>query len=114
MRSSRSEPVLVKLNIRRVFAVLGVSALCLVGPAAALAQNTSPTSAQYNPPIPQRGVAGGAQGGQAGSAGGSAPSGGLNSNIGSLPFTGMDLIIVAGVAFVLTGTGFALRRLSTP
>jgi hypothetical protein len=108
--------VLSKLNIRRVFAVLGVSAVCLVGPAAALAQTTGPTSAQYNPPIPQRGVAGGAQGGQAGTAGGgaSAPSGGLNSNIGSLPFTGMDLIIVAGVAFVLTGTGFALRRLSTP
>ncbi len=39
---------------------------------------------------------------------------GLNATIGSLPFTGMDLLIVAGVAFLLTGTGFALRRLSTP
>jgi hypothetical protein len=99
-----------------MFAVLGVLAAFLAVPAAALAQNTSPTSAQYNPPIPKpkSGVAGGSAGG--GSAGGSAGSsgGGLNSNIGSLPFTGMDLIIVAGVAFVLTGTGFALRRLSTP
>ncbi len=39
---------------------------------------------------------------------------GLSSQIGSLPFTGMDLIILAGVALVLTGTGFALRRASMP
>lgn len=39
---------------------------------------------------------------------------GLNGRIGSLPFTGMDLIILAGVALVLTGTGFALRRASMP
>ena len=113
MRSPRSEPVLSKIDIRRVFAVLGVTAAFLAVPAAALAQS-DPTSAQYSPPIPQQGVAGGAQGGQAGGSGGSGGSSGLNSNIGSLPFTGMDLIIVAGVAFVLTGTGFALRRLSTP
>lgn len=62
--------------------------------------NSDPSSAQYQPPIPD-------------ASSGSGQSG-LNSNIGSLPFTGMDLLIVAGVAFVLTGTGFALRRLSTP
>jgi hypothetical protein len=98
--------MLIKTNIRKIIVVLGILAAVLVVPGAALAQN-DPTSAQYNPPIPDSGVAGGAAGG--GDAGG-----GLNSNIGSLPFTGMDLIIVAGVAFVLTGTGFALRRLSTP
>ncbi len=106
------------IDIRRIIAVLGVTAAFLAVPAAALGQ-TDPTSAQYNPPIPQQGTAGGAAGGGAGgtsgeASGGSAGGGGLNSNIGSLPFTGMDLIIVAGVAFVLTGTGFALRRLSTP
>ncbi len=76
---------------------------------AALAQDPSsdPSAAQYNPPIPED------DGGTA-SASDSGGGGGLNSNIGSLPFTGMDLLIVAGVAFVLTGTGFALRRLSTP
>jgi hypothetical protein len=97
------------IHIRKFILVLGIAAAVLVVPAAALAQN-DPTSAQYNPPIPESGVAGGAAGG--GEAGGG--GGGLESNIGSLPFTGMDLIIVAGVAFVLTGTGFALRRLSTP
>jgi hypothetical protein len=76
----------------------------------ALAQN-DPSSAQYDPPIPSAGT------GSSGASGASDPASGgsgLNSNIGSLPFTGMDLLIVAGVAFVLTGTGFALRRLSTP
>jgi hypothetical protein len=76
-----------------------------------------PSSAQYDPPIPDSGTAGSdtAGSGTAGSAatGGGDP-GGLDSNIGSLPFTGLDLLIVVGVALVLTGTGFALRRLSTP
>jgi hypothetical protein len=71
---------------------------------AAMAQD-DPSAAQYEAPIPESGTAG-----SSASGGG----GGLDSNIGSLPFTGMDLLIVAGVAFVLTGTGFALRRLSTP
>lgn len=105
-----------KINIRKFITVLGIVAAFLTVPAAALAQ-TDPTSAQYNPPIPENDVAAGAEGGgdEGDSAGGAAgSSAGLNSNIGSLPFTGMDLIIVAGVAFVLTGTGFALRRLSTP
>ena len=39
---------------------------------------------------------------------------GLNSEIGGLPFTGLDLIVLAGIALVLTGTGFALHRLSEP
>jgi hypothetical protein len=115
MRDSRSEPVLRKIDIRKSVLVLGIVAAFLAVPAAALAQG-DPTSAQYNPPIPEQETAGGAAGGGAGGAVGEASGGGggLNSSIGSLPFTGMDLIIVAGVAFVLTGTGFALRRLSTP
>jgi hypothetical protein len=103
--------VLTKANIhiRKFILVLGIATAFLAVPCAALAQD-DPTSAQYRPPIPSSG--GGVAGGAAG--GGESGGGGLNSNIGSLPFTGMDLIIVAGVAFVLTGTGFALRRLSTP
>jgi hypothetical protein len=76
----------------------------------AYAQDTDdPSSAQYDTPIPdpESETAGAvASGGESG--------GGLDSSIGALPFTGMDLLIVAGVALVLTGTGFALRRLSTP
>jgi hypothetical protein len=92
----------------RKLLLIGIVAAFVAMPGAAIAQD-DPSSAQYNPPIPQSGVAGGAEGGSSGDSGS-----GLNSSIGSLPFTGMDLIIVAGVAFLLTGTGFALRRLSTP
>lgn len=79
---------------------------------AAVAQDSQsdPTAAQYDPQIPDSGTAGSAASGT----GSADDSSGLNSSIGSLPFTGMDLLIVAGVAFVLTGTGFALRRLSMP
>jgi hypothetical protein len=107
------------LNMRKLrrsrFGLLIVSAIAaafLAVPGASLAQDplSNPSSAQYEAPIPGSGTAGATgSGGSSGSGGG-----GLSSNIGSLPFTGMDLIIVAGVAFVLTGTGFALRRLSTP
>jgi hypothetical protein len=39
---------------------------------------------------------------------------GLESQIGGLPFTGIDLIVLGGTALVLTGTGFGLHRLSAP
>jgi hypothetical protein len=86
--------------------VLAALAAFVAVPGVAMAQGSSgdPSTAQYTPNIPP--------GDEGGSTGGS--SGGLDSQIGSLPFTGMDLIILAGVALVLTGTGFALRRLSTP
>lgn len=93
-----------RLSVMLIVAV--VAALAVVPTAAAQDSTSDPSAAQYNPPIPDPG------GTASTSASGS--DSGLNSNIGSLPFTGMDLLIVAGVAFVLTGTGFALRRLSTP
>ena len=39
---------------------------------------------------------------------------GLEARIGGLPFTGIDMIVLGGTALVLTGTGFALHRLSAP
>ena len=109
-----------KRNIRRsrlgLLLVVSVVAVFAAVPIAAAQDSTSdPSAAQYDPPIPDpgSGTAGVTASGGSGSGSGSGSSG-LNSNIGSLPFTGMDLLIVAGVAFVLTGTGFALRRLSTP
>ena len=39
---------------------------------------------------------------------------GLDARVGSLPFTGWDLIILGGVTLVLSGTGILLRRLSVP
>lgn len=97
----------VRSRLGLTFAVAIVAAFAAVP---AYAQTTDdPTSAQYDAQIPDSGTAGTAASGGSGD-----PGGGLDSSIGSLPFTGMDLLIVAGVALVLTGTGFALRRLSTP
>jgi hypothetical protein len=103
----------------RFLALLG--ALVLVSaamaiPSSAIAQDqlANPSAAQYEP---QSQVLGGTANG---SGPGSSPSvaatptGGNGGQIGSLPFTGMDLAIVAGVALLLTGTGLALHRLSAP
>lgn len=95
-----------RISLALITAALAV--VCVAGVPAAYAQDSldDPSAAQYEPNIPPGGdTAGAASGGS---------NKGLDSNIGSLPFTGMDLLIVAGVALVLTGTGFALRRLSTP
>ena len=79
----------------------------IAGAPAALAQSATddPSTAQYEPPLDDEGTA---------SSAASGGSSGLDTNIGSLPFTRMDLLIVLGVALLLTGTGRALRRLSTP
>ena len=81
-------------------------------PASAVAQGATndPTAAVYGD---DDGESAAFESAGSGGTGSSDPSG-LSSPIGSLPFTGMDLIILAGVAFVLTGTGFALRRASMP
>jgi hypothetical protein len=92
----------LSLLLIAAFVVVG-----LAGVPAASAQSSldDPSSAQYDPPLPQD---------TAGASAAGSNSSGLDSNIGSLPFTGMDVLIIAGVALLLTGTGFALRRLSTP
>jgi hypothetical protein len=95
--------------------VLVTAALAVPGSAFAQDQLSNPSSAQYEP---QGAVLGGtASGGTSGSpsvSGTPSGSGGSGGQIGSLPFTGMDLVIVAGVAMLLTGTGLALHRLSVP
>ncbi len=37
---------------------------------------------------------------------------GLRSQIGGLPFTGIDMLVISGAALLLTGMGFTLQRLS--
>ena len=98
-----------------LIAMVAVASFAVM-PAAALAQGATddPTSAQYDPEIPS-GTAGSTEGAATGAAVAEEPAtSGLNGSVGSLPFTGMDLIIIMGVALVLMGTGFALRRLSEP
>ncbi len=84
----------------------GLLVVALAAPSAALA--SSPTHAQYEPKNHQIAATGG--GGSTGS-GPSAPS---RSTIGSLPFTGLDVGVLALAAVALLGAGFALRRLSDP
>jgi hypothetical protein len=81
--------------------------LALAAPAAAMA--TSPSHDQYDPKSQQ--IAATGSGGSSG--GGSATTSG-NSTIGSLPFTGLDVGVLALAAVALLGAGFALRRLSDP
>lgn len=102
--------VLHKLGLTLIAGLLAAFAL---SPAALAQDSGDPSSAQYDPPIPvaEDTAASTAVGGDSADSGGTS---GLSSSIGSLPFTGLDLLIVGGIAFVLTGTGFALRRLSTP
>jgi hypothetical protein len=94
-------------------AMLLVSAV-LVLPGSAIAQDqlANPSASQYQP---QSDVLGSSTSGTSSpSVANTASRGNGNGQTGSLPFTGMDLAIVAGVALLLTGTGLALRRLSVP
>jgi hypothetical protein len=105
----------------RFFAVLGAlmlvsAALAVPGSAIAQDQLSNPSAAQYTP---QSQVQGTSKGGTASGTPSSpsvaqTPTGGGGGQVGTLPFTGMDLGVVAGVALLLTGTGLALRRLSAP
>ena len=92
--------------------VLVTAALAVPGVAFAQDQLSNPSAAQYEP---QSGVLGSDTSGTNGSSPSAAatPTSG-NGQSGTLPFTGMDLAIVAGVALLLTGTGLALHRLSVP
>lgn len=62
---------------------------------AASGSSSDPTSAQYGPPVtpPQA----------------TDPSG-LGGNVGPLPFTGFDVIVMAAVALTVTGLGLVLQR----
>jgi hypothetical protein len=39
---------------------------------------------------------------------------GLQSRIGGLPLTGIDLLVISGAALVMTGIGFGMQRMSAP
>lgn len=115
-----------KLTLKRLgaLALLVVIAAVAVVPATALAQDalSNPSAAQYEPQSQVQGTTtNGSNNGSKGSNNGSngpvaasTPTSGLNSNVGSLPFTGLDVIVLAVVAAGLIGTGLALRRLSSP
>lgn len=101
-------------------ALLTVVAAVAVAPATALAQDalSNPSDAQYQPQSQVQGTSTNGGNNQsspvASNTAAATPTSGLNSNVGSLPFTGMDVIVLALVAAGLLGTGLALRRLSSP
>ena len=72
----------------------------------ATASAADPVNAQYNSSLEQIPV-----GGSGGSAGG---GGGGEGGLGSLPFTGLDVLVLAAVAAVLLGAGLMLRRRRAP
>jgi hypothetical protein len=89
-----------------------VATLWIAGPVA-LAQAGDATKSQYDNQVSQ--VAGAVGGG---GGGGSAPAathtaGTLQKNVvAGLPFTGLDLVALLGVAVALTSLGLGLRRLT--
>jgi hypothetical protein len=111
--------IMRKFTLKRLggLALLAVVAAVAIAPATALAQDalSNPSASQYEPNSQVQGT----------TTTGSGPSSsvahnttvhasGLNGTVGSLPFTGMDVIVLAVVAAALIGTGVALRRLSAP
>jgi hypothetical protein len=103
-----------QLPLGRLIAV-GVCAALLVVPATALGQDalSNPSAAQY---VPQSQVEGTNTNGSNGPTASNSTAGRPNAENGpgTLPFTGMDLAVVAGAALLMIGAGFALRRLSAP
>jgi hypothetical protein len=85
--------------IRRTLVAL-VAAIALVLPATTASAASDPTASQYgNDPHEVARVV---------------HSASLNDRVGSLPFTGVDVIALATVALALAGTGIGLRMLSAP
>jgi hypothetical protein len=113
-------PVPIRMKMMRQFtlkrlggiALLAVVAAVAIAPAVASAQDalSNPSASQYEPKSQVQGTT------TTGSAAANSTdnNSGLHSTVGSLPFTGMDVIVLAVVAAALIGTGVALRKLSTP
>jgi hypothetical protein len=106
--------IMRKFTLKRFggLALLAVVAAIAIAPATALAQDalSNPAASQYQPKSQVQGTTTSGDGPTVAKT----ASSGLNGNVGSLPFTGMDVIVLAVVAAALIGTGVALRRLSAP
>ena len=97
-------PVKTTNPLKKRFAGLLIVVLCasLAAPTLAAAQQTDPTSDQYDPTVTQGPAAGGG--------GGPTADSGLDGTVGPLPFTGFDVIAMVAVALAVTGLGLALQR----
>jgi hypothetical protein len=109
--------IMRKFTLKRLggLALLAVVAAVAIAPATALAQDalSNPSASQYEPKSQVQGTSTNGSNTSVPAAANTSASG-LNGNVGSLPFTGMDVIVLAVVAAALIGTGVALHRLSAP
>ena len=99
-------------NSHRFIALVAVLAVALVVPAVASAQG-GPSGVEYNS-ADQLVVDAAQSGGNGGNNGGGETSSLNDPVVSSLPFTGVDVLAMTLAALVITGGGFALRRLSRP
>jgi hypothetical protein len=99
-------------------ALLALAALVVfLLPAAAGAQTASPSQRQYSGNLEQVTPSGGGGSGGGGDLGGGGVNGGTggaegggSAGVGGLPFTGLEVGILAAVAAALLGAGMMLRR----
>jgi tetrahydromethanopterin S-methyltransferase subunit E len=110
--------IMRKFTLKRLggLALLGVIAAVAIAPATALATDalSDPASAQYQPQSQVQGTTTNGSNGPNAPVAANAADTGLKANVGSLPFTGLDVIVLAVVAAALIGTGIALRKVSGP
>jgi hypothetical protein len=96
---------------------VGVCAALVAPPATAVAQDalSNPSAAQY---VPQSQVQGtqtnGSNNGPAVANTANAANTATEGAGGTLPFTGMDLAVVASIALLMIAVGVGLHRLSAP
>jgi hypothetical protein len=102
---------------RRVLLAVGVCAALIAPPATAVAQDalSNPSAAQYTPQSQVQGTqTTGSNNGPAAANTATPNTASTAGASGTLPFTGMDLAVVAGIALLMIAVGFALRKLSAP
>jgi tetrahydromethanopterin S-methyltransferase subunit E len=107
-----------KFTLKRLggLALLGVVAAVAIAPATAFAGDalSDPAAAQYHPQSQVQGTSTTGSNTPNAPVAANAANSGLKGNVGSLPFTGLDVIVLAVVAAALIGTGIALRKVSGP
>jgi hypothetical protein len=87
-----------------------------MAPASAAGQDglSNPTEAQYEPQSQIQGTNTTGGGGGGGPVAANTSNSSTQGGSGTLPFTGMDLVVVAGTALTLIASGFVIRKLSAP
>jgi hypothetical protein len=109
--STRRRPI---VWLASALVLLAIAAAPSVAMASSQGNCTSPPKCEYEPKSQQIAATGGGGGGDTSGGGGPTATTSAHSTIGSLPFTGLDVGVLALAAIALLGAGFALRRLSDP